>query len=268
MEPQGQARVATRLQVAPRLLAVECPALEKDVGCLGDPRRLGQDLREREVEVRVGVVEFRRHGMRAQPGRNPAPGLDRPERRELRLAVETVARLGLERRRAGVEHPVAMPANGFAEPVLAGVPRRLDRGQDASARGVQLLVARSARAQLELTGAIAGEARVRVAVDEPGERAQAPPVELLHVACERAEVGHPPHVGDAAVLAQDIRVLDDVDPPEVGAAQRRFGSRRRYDLAEVAHEQARRSVRRAHSASVGGIGGSRPWSAAASAASS
>ena len=70
-----------------------------------------------------------------------------------------------------------MSANRCAEPVLAGVPRRLDCGQDASSRRVQLLIARSPRAQLELTGAIAGEARVRVAVDEPGERAQAPPVE-------------------------------------------------------------------------------------------
>jgi hypothetical protein len=206
--------------------------------------------------------------VRAEPGRYPAFGLDRPQRRKLRLAVEAVAGLGLERRRARMEHPLAMPAHGLAEPVLAGFPRRLDRGQDAAAGSVQLLVARSARAQLELTGAVAGEARVRVAVDEPGERAQATPVELLDLARKRTELGHPPHSDDAAVLAEDICVLDDFDPPEIGAAQRPVGAGERHDLSEVAHEQPRRTVRRAHSTSVGGIGGSRPCSAAASAASS
>jgi hypothetical protein len=109
---------------------------------------------------------------------------------------------------------------------------------------------------------------VRVAVDEPGERAQATPVELLDLARERTELGHPPHLDDAAVLAEDIRLRDDLDPPEIGAAQRSVGACEGHDLSEVAHEQARRTVRRAHSTRVGGIGGSRPCSAAASAASS
>ena len=57
-----------------------------------------------------------------------------------------------------------------------------------------------------------------VAVDEPRERAQPAPVELLDVPPERTEIGHPPHLDDAAALAQDVRVLEHIDPSEIGTA--------------------------------------------------
>ena len=133
-----------------------------------------------------------------------------------------------------------MPPHRLAKPVLAGRSSRLDGRQDSAARRMQLLVARSARAQLELDGTVARETRVRMAVDEPGERAQPPPVELLDVPFEHTEVGHPPHFGDAALLAEDERAFEDVDPSEIGAAKRRRGARRRHDLVEVADEQPRR----------------------------
>ena len=161
-----------------------------------------------------------------------------------------------------------MPPHRLAEPVLAGRSSRLDGRQDSAAGRMELLVARSARAQLELNGAVARETRMRMAVDETGERTQPPPVELLDVSVEHTEVGHLPHFGDAALLAEDERAFEDVDPPEIGAPKRRLGAGRGHDLVEVADEQPRRRVGRAHSPRVGGIGSSRPCSTAASAASS
>ena len=68
---------AARLEVAARLRRVERAPLEEDVGRLGDLRRLGQHLREREVEVGVRVVELGRDGVRAEPGRHAARVRDR-----------------------------------------------------------------------------------------------------------------------------------------------------------------------------------------------
>jgi hypothetical protein len=50
---------------------------------------------------------------------------------------------------------------------------------------VNLLVRRARGPQLELVDPIADEARVRVAIDEAGDRAAAPAVELLRLAAER-----------------------------------------------------------------------------------
>ena len=73
MEAQREARRAARLEVAARLLGVERAALDEDVRRLGELGRLGQHLGEREVEVRVGLRrELRRHGVRAEPGRDAA----------------------------------------------------------------------------------------------------------------------------------------------------------------------------------------------------
>ena len=63
--------------------------------------------------------------------------------------------------------------------------RRADGREDAAACCVQLLVARAAGAQRELADAVTAERRMRVAVDEPGHRAQPGAVELLDVAVER-----------------------------------------------------------------------------------
>ena len=84
---------------------VERAALEEDVGGLRELRRLGQDLREQEVDVRIAVVELGRHRVRAEPRRDAARGADRAQLRELRVVVEAVARLALERRRAVGAHP-------------------------------------------------------------------------------------------------------------------------------------------------------------------
>ena len=97
-------------------------------------------------------------------------------------------------------------------------------------------------AQRELLDAVAREARVRVAVDEARDRAEAAPVELLDVAVERAEVAHPPGRRDPPVLAEDVGVLDDLDLAERRAAERCSRARRGGELREVADEQAARGV--------------------------
>ena len=124
--------------------------------------------------------------MRPEPGGDAALGFDGAQRRELGLTVEPVARLPLERRRAGMEHPLAVPPHGFPETVLAGGPSRLDGRQDPAPCGVQLLVARSASAKLEFAHTIPCEAHVRVAVDQPGDRAETAAVELLDLSAGHA----------------------------------------------------------------------------------
>src|SRR5205823_8368143 len=107
--------------------------------------------------------------------------------RKLGFAVEAVAGLGLERRRARAAHPLPVAAHGIGEPGFARGAGRLDGREDATARSVQLLVARAGRAQVELGHAIAAEACVRVAVDEPRHRAKAATVELLDPGAVSAE---------------------------------------------------------------------------------
>ena len=266
VQAQDETGGAAGLEVAPRLGGVEGAALEEDVGRLGQERGLGQHLREHEVEVGVAVaVELGRHGVGAEEGRDPARGPDRAQRRELGLAVEPVARLGLEGRRARERHPVAVQPHRVRERVLAGGPRGAHGREDPAARRVELLVRHARRAQRELVDAVAREARVRVAVDETRNRAEAPPVDLLHVAVERPEVAHRPDRRDQAVLAEDVAVVDPVDVGERAPAQRRRASGRRGDLGEVADEQPGR--RRCRHGPGGGIGGSKPVSRAASIAS-
>ena len=166
-----------------------------------------------------------------------------------------------------MEHPLAVPPDGCSETVLARGSSRLDGRQDSASGGVQLLVARSTGAKLELTDAIPCEAHVRVAVDEPRDRAETAAVELLDVAVERAEVPHATDLGDARAVAEDERVLEDVDLAEGGPTQRRGRARGADDLREVAQQQPRRLAVRAHSVPAGGIGGTSPPCPAASIAS-
>src|SRR5207248_10387901 len=107
------------------------------------------------------------------------------QRRELRLAVEAVARLGLERGRARAKHPLAVPSDRRGEARGPGGTRCPHRRQDPAAGRVQLLVRGARGAKRELLDAVAREARVRVAIDEAGDRAEAAPVDLLEVALER-----------------------------------------------------------------------------------
>src|SRR5690349_2663297 len=176
--------------------------------------------------------------------------------------VEAVAGLGLERRRAGAAHPAPVAAHGIGEPGLARCAGRLDGREDAAACSVQLLVARSAGAQVELGYAIAAEARVCVAVHEPRDRTEAATVELLDSGCvaaePRVEAAHRPGRDDPSVLAQDISIVDDLQVAERTASERRLAPGRRRQLCEVANEQAGRGAVVAHAPGSGGIGASSP----------
>ena len=106
-----------------------------------------------------------------------------------------------------------------------------------AARGMKLLVGGPGRAQRELLDAVSAPRRMRVAVDEARDRAQPPPVDLLHVAVERSEVTHSPDRLDPALGAEDVRVLEHRDSAEIGAAPRSRTGCRRRDFNEVADEQ-------------------------------
>ena len=102
---------------------------------------------------------------------------------------------------------------------------------------MQLLVARAPSTKRELLDAIAAESRVRVAVDEPRDRAEPPAVDLDDLARDGGQVAHAPHRLDRVAVAEHVRVLDDVDRAEIAPAQRRVRARRRRKLREVADEQ-------------------------------
>ena len=102
-----------------------------------------------------------------------------------------------------------------ASPSAPAVRVASDRGEDAAARGVQLLVRRPAGPKLELVGAVAPEERMRVAVDEARDGRAPAPSSSIDVAVERRlEVAHRAYRRDAAVLAQDVAVQDDLDGPK------------------------------------------------------
>jgi hypothetical protein len=206
--------------------------------------------------------------MRPEPGGDAALGADRTERTELGLAVEPVARLRLEGRRPGAQHPAAVSRDGLAQAFLAGGTRRPHGREDSAPSGVQLLVRRTRGAQGELLDPVAAEAGVGVAVDEPGHRAEASAVQLLDLAVERRQLAHAAGRRHAPVLAEQERVLDQDGLAQGAPAQRRGRARRRGELLEVADEQLARRFRGAHSSPVVPIGASSPPRRAASAASS
>src|SRR5947207_5281612 len=104
-----------------------------------------------------------------------------------------------------------MSTHRLREVDLAGCPPRADRREDAAAGRMQLLVARPAGAEVELGHAVAQEAGVRVAVDEPRNCAAATAVELDDVGGKRREVTHAADRGDAPVRAENVRALEHVD---------------------------------------------------------
>ena len=224
-------------EVPTRLCGVERAPLEKDVCSLGKLGGLRQDLADHELDVRLCLVKLGRHGVEPQVRRDAAFGGNRSQGRELGVAVQSVARFRLERRRPPPQHPAPVPTDCLAQLLLTGPSRGANRREDAAAGRVQLLVARPAGAQRELLGPISREARVRVAVDEPRHRSQAPTIELLHVAVERAEFTHAPDVLDAAFGAEDVRVFQHVHLAKRGAAEGRGRASRRRDLAQVADEE-------------------------------
>src|SRR5581483_4714111 len=149
-----------------------------------------------------------------------------------------------------------------------GSARGADRGEDPTAGGVQLLVARPRRAPRELVDPVAGEAGVRMAVDEPRDGGSTPAVELDDLVAERPEVSHPADGCDGVAVAEEVGILDDLDLGQRRASKRSPTTRGRDELRQVADEQPGRPPCRAdHSRETGGTGSSSPWLAACSIAS-
>ncbi len=85
---------------------------------------------------------------------------------------------------------------------------------------MQFLVARAGRAARELLDAVAAERRVRVAVDEARDGAQAAAVELFDVTIERGQVRHRAHSLDRLAVAEHVRPLDELPLAQAGSTQR------------------------------------------------
>ena len=151
---------------------------------------------------------------------------DRPEHVELALEVEPVAGLDLDRRRAVLEHPAHVAGDLFGQRVEPGGARGLDRREDAAAGRVDLLVGGAVGAPVELVDPVAGEARVRVAVDEPGDRDHPLRVDDHRVVAQLEpgpELEPVPDRHDLAVVRGDPDIaLEHLDVAERGAAQRRI----------------------------------------------
>ncbi len=260
VKPQLEPVVAGGFEIPPRLDGVEGAALEEHVGGLGDRRGVGEHVGDQPVDVLVGAVALGRHGVRAEERRDAALRHDRAQGCQLGLVVEPVARLRLERRRALAEHPAAVAGDGLTQSALAGGAGGRHRREDPASRCVQLLVRRARGAKRELLDPVARKARVRVAIDEAGDRAASPPVDFDDVAVDRLEIAHASDRHDLRALAEDERVLDDRDLAEKCSAQRRCVAGRRHELTDVADEQA------AHA--PGSIGRSSSCSRAAAIASS
>ena len=160
----------------------------------------------------------------SQVGTPPAVA-DRAELRELRLAVEPVARLRLERRRPGAQHPARRArASAAARPVLAGRARRAHRRQDPAARARAAprtthrpRGARTPRRGRRRSTRACGSRR---GPGSPRARGRRAPRRRRRA---RASSRIRPTADDPTALAEDVRVLDDVDlaaarRPRSGAA--------------------------------------------------
>src|SRR5215210_9455792 len=140
---------------------------------------------DHKLHVFGSAVELRRNGMCTEEGRTyvhgaqPSRVLDRPQRLQLGLAVESVARLGLRGRRPVLQHPPEVTLHGRPELLLASGPCRGHRRADAAAGSVDLLIDSPRGAQLELGRTVPQEGRVRMAVDETRARRLATPVNAL-----------------------------------------------------------------------------------------
>ena len=207
VQPQRQPRVAAggRDSGAPAS-ASNAPRSRKTSAASASCAASGSTSASAKSRYSSASRALRRHRVRTEPGRRPAGRTNRAQRRELGVAVEPVARLALPRRRAVREASTPRAARR----VRAGRPRRArgSRGRSRGCRRPPRAAPRSvapAGAQRELFGAVAAERRVRMAVDEPRNRAEPAAVELLDLAVERAEVAHPPDRLDLAAGAEDDR---------------------------------------------------------------
>ena len=162
-----------------------------------------------------------------------------------------------------------MAANRLRQIRFACSPSGLHGREDPPAGRVELLVGGTGGAQLELVDAIACEASVCVAVDQPRYGTEATSVELLELLELAAgfaklctKLAHRTEGSDASAFAQDVCVANDFDGRERLAPKRRLAPGRSCQLREIADEQAPTAYAVTHSAGWGGIGGSSPWSAA------
>src|SRR5439155_3631141 len=106
------------------------------------------------------------------------------------LEIEPVAGLRLEGGRAGMQHPPPVLLHQPGEGLLARRSGRPNRRHDPPARAMELFVRSTSRPQGELLDAVTCEAGMRVAVDEPRDRAEPPTVQLLDLAGERRKRAH------------------------------------------------------------------------------
>jgi hypothetical protein len=202
----------------------------------------------------------------AEKRRHAARLLNRPERGELGVAVEAVARLGLERRRARARHPAAVPPHRLSQTVFPGRSCGADRGEDPTAARVQLLVGRTRGSKRKLLDAVAREARVRVAIDETGNRAATASVDHVDLRVRDLELAHAADGLDPSLRAEHVRVLDHLDVRQ--PTQRRLVScARRRELLEVANQEPALAGDLVRHSPLGGAGSSSPWASAASSAS-
>jgi hypothetical protein len=134
VEPQYEPLVPTREQIAPGLLDVERPTLDEDVRGGRDSHCVGEHLRDQPVDVGIGVGLLRRHGVRPEPGRDATGRTDGLELRELRVAIEAVPALALERRRAVREHRIPVAFDDRAQGIGSGGPCGAGRRQDPTPR--------------------------------------------------------------------------------------------------------------------------------------
>src|SRR5919201_3222619 len=131
--------------------------------------------------------------------------------------VESVAGFGLERRRSLGEHPPAMTLERFGQAGLARFAHRPNGREDPASRRVELLVGDAARAQVEFLRPVAGEARVRVAIDESGDRRAPATVQLFDVVVETTQFSHGADARHPTVLAENVSVIDDRQLSELDA---------------------------------------------------
>ena len=162
-----------------------------------------------------------------------------------------------------------MPTNRLRQIRFACSPSGLHGREDPPAGRVELLVGGTGGPQLELVDAVAGEAGVCVAVDQPRYGTEATSVELLELIEVSAgfaklciKVAHRTEGSDASAFAQDVRVANDFDGRERLPSERRLAAHRSCQLSEIADEEAPTAYAATHSAGWGGIGGSSPRSAA------
>src|SRR6185295_18893100 len=106
-----------------------------------------------------------------------------------------------------------------------------------------------------------------MAVDEPGDRAEPAPFDLVHLTVETGKIAHTADALDRSAGAEDVRVFDHVGLGELGSPQRGSRPGRRGELFQIADEQAAPAARGIHPRSAGGIGAWSPCESAAAIAS-